>query len=118
MSTSLSLPTRRAHSGPRNRFARSAIAVMHFVQRYALSAIFLVGLVLVWQLVATAAGLQAYILPKPSSVVSAAITSDRSVLLSNAKTTLLEIVIGFGVAVVSGFLVAVLLASNRTIRRA
>ena len=118
--TSVSPVTRRAVARQKVHHYLTSFCsrMLRWFRAYSLSLIFIVSLGGVWQLVATISGLQSYILPKPSSIIYAAVASDRSVLLANAQTTLFEIVVGFVLAVASGFLVAVLLASNRMIRSA
>lgn len=71
-----------------------------------------------WQLVATVAGLQSYILPSPWAVLQSALGNELGNLLTATKTTVSEILVGFVAAVVTGAAFAVILTSSRTLRRA
>jgi len=88
------------------------------VKLYAPAAGLLVGLVALWQLIAAVAGIQSYVLPTPSSVLADAFGSDRSVLLTAASTTVIEILVGFGIAVSGGFVLSTLLVHSRIVNRA
>ena len=71
-------------------------------------AVFLGGIVL-WEVVVTALGLRAFILPRPSAIVSALVdnwSSDRYALLPSAQATLFEAVGGLVIGVTAGLLVA------------
>ncbi|MBA2300566.1 MAG: ABC transporter permease [Chloroflexi bacterium] len=71
-------------------------------------AVFLGGIVL-WEVVVTALDLRAFILPRPSAIVSALVdnwSSDRYALLPSAQATLVEAVGGLVIGVTAGLLVA------------
>jgi len=71
-------------------------------------AVFLGGIVL-WEVVVTALDLRAFILPRPSAIVSALVdnwSSDRYALLPSAQATLFEAVGGLVIGVTAGLLVA------------
>lgn len=69
-----------------------------------------------WQLYVDWSGILRVILPSPSDVVSYMI-SHWSLLIENAWPTLYQSLIGFGLAVVGGILIAVLITQFSTIRR-
>lgn len=74
------------------------------------------GLVLLWQLAAWAAGGQSYILPGPLLVAEAWI-DHRGVILDNAGTTMLEIVLGLGAGALLGACTALSMAASPSLRR-
>jgi ABC-type nitrate/sulfonate/bicarbonate transport system permease component len=80
----------------------------------------LVGL---WQLAAAsgfmadALGLEEFLVPSPSEIADV-LWQDRDLILDNAGTTLVEIVAGFGLALLCGLSVGVALRSSDLVRRA
>ncbi|MBN8870222.1 MAG: ABC transporter permease [Solirubrobacterales bacterium] len=80
----------------------------------------LVGL---WQIAASSGfmadtlGLEEFLVPSPSEIADV-LWQDRSLILDNAGTTLVEIVAGFGLALLCGLAVGVALRSSDLIRRA
>lgn len=80
----------------------------------------LIGL---WQLAASSGfladvlGLEDFLVPAPSEILDV-LWQDRDLILDNAGTTLVEIVAGFGLALVCGLAVAVVFRSSDLVRRA
>jgi ABC-type nitrate/sulfonate/bicarbonate transport system permease component len=84
----------------------------------ALPALLLIGFVLLcWHVVATRTGLSSFILPSPLQVVQAG-WETREILLSAIGTTMLETVIGLGVAILLGILIAAAIDLSSFLRRA
>jgi len=79
--------------------------------------VFGVALLLVWQAYVAVSGVREGIVPSPVEVAHA-LLRDRGVLLSSAGTTLSEILLGYGVAVLVGVALAVAVSSSRVIGRA
>jgi ABC-type nitrate/sulfonate/bicarbonate transport system permease component len=70
-----------------------------------------------WQLGVAISAVHESILPSPLEVARALIR-DRSVLVSAAGTTLLEILLGYAIAIVLGVILAVLVTSSAIVERA
>lgn len=83
----------------------------------------LLALAGLWQLAASsgfladALGLEKFLVPSPTEILEV-LWRDRSLILDHAGTTLVEIVAGFGLALVCGFTVALLFRSSELVRRA
>ena len=71
----------------------------------------------VWELWVRLAGTPRWFLPPPS-VIADTIVTDRALLLHHAGVTLVEVVLGFGLALVAGIIVATLIDASRTLERA
>lgn len=69
---------------------------------------------LTWHLATTAGGIQATVLPAPLDVLSA-MTDNRQLLLDNVGYTLRTILIGFGLSVVIGVSLAVVMRASRVV---
>ena len=76
----------------------------------------LVALVAIWQVVSLATGLPAYILPSPAQTLAAG-CAQRTILASNALTTLGEMVLGFATGALLGVLCALAMAAAAPLRR-
>jgi len=76
-----------------------------------------VALFLLWELVVVAFAMPEFILPPPSQVF-AAIWEWRVPILDNAGRTLYTTVVGFGLAILAGLLLGVILGSSGAIYRA
>jgi ABC-type nitrate/sulfonate/bicarbonate transport system permease component len=76
-----------------------------------------VALLALWQGYVAVSGVRESILPSPIEV-GRALVRDRSLLLSSAWTTLSEILLGYGVAIVVGIALAVAVSSSRLVERA
>ncbi len=81
-------------------------------------ALLTVGMLLAfWQLYVQISGIRPTILPGPIRVISALLDYQEQIL-DHTRQTLLETLIGFGVALAAGFLFAVLLDLSPTLKRA
>lgn len=78
-----------------------------------LAAVLVLGL---WQLYASVGPVSSLTLPSPTEVASS-LAEERSLLLENTWVTVEEILIGFGLAIVIGFLLAVAIRSSRLVER-
>jgi NitT/TauT family transport system permease protein len=77
---------------------------------------FLVGLLVVWQLVTALGRVEAYLLPAPSLIVEAIWADLRSgALLNNGGVTLYEAVLGFVLGSLAGFVLGVLISQSRAL---
>jgi ABC-type nitrate/sulfonate/bicarbonate transport system permease component len=70
-----------------------------------------------WQLYVASSGVREQIVPSPLEVARA-LARDRAVLASGAGTTIEEILIGYGVAIVVGVTLALAISSSRLVERA
>jgi len=83
----------------------------------------LAGLVGLWQLAASSGfmadslGLEQFLVPSPSEIADV-LWRDRELIIDQAGTTLVEILAGFGIALLSGTTVAILFRSSNLVRRA
>jgi len=93
--------------GPAKRWAAQA----------APPAVLLAAIVAGWEWAVRAFGIPFYILPAPSRIARLAV-ADRGLLLGEAAVTLLEILLGFGIALVVGIGLALLIFTSRTVERA
>ena len=73
------------------------------------------GLILIWQAVIWATGVEPFILPTPVSV-AVSLWEDGSYLLDNAAVTLVEILLGLAFGVLFGLWTALAMAFNRHLR--
>lgn len=80
-------------------------------------ALLLAAIIGAWEWGVRALDVPFYILPAPSRIVALAVT-ERALLMDQAAVTLLEIFLGFGIALVVGIGLALLIFSSRTIERA
>jgi putative hydroxymethylpyrimidine transport system permease protein len=85
--------------------------------RVLLPAAVLLALVGAWEVYVDTGGVSSFVLPAPHSV-AAALWEDRALLWSNFKTTAVEVVLGIGLALLTGFLAAVAMHFSLTLRRA
>lgn len=76
----------------------------------------LLALVAIWQVVSLATGLPAYILPSPAQTLAAG-WAQRTILASNALTTLGEMALGFATGALLGVLCALSMAAAAPLRR-
>lgn len=81
-------------------------------------AIVLVLLIVLWQVLVTVLNVPAFILPKPSEIVSQLVSRWSTQLASATFVTLQEVVIGFAVALVAALLIATVLHMSVAGRRA
>jgi putative hydroxymethylpyrimidine transport system permease protein len=87
------------------------------MRRYGLTALALLGFVLLWQLVASLPGVDNLLLASPVETVRA-LGDDASLLLDNTGVTLLEIFLGLGVAFVLGVAAGIVMHLVRPLRDA
>jgi ABC-type nitrate/sulfonate/bicarbonate transport system permease component len=80
-------------------------------------ALLIVFVLVVWQLVTAASGLSAFILPSPLQVIQAGIRSQAR-LAGAIGTTLLETVLGLGIALALGVALAAVMDFSQWLRRA
>jgi ABC-type nitrate/sulfonate/bicarbonate transport system permease component len=99
---------------PRPRFERAGRALWSRVVPPVLFGAALIGL---WELYVAVSGVGEATLPSPVAVARA-LVRDRGTLVSGAGTTLAEIALGFGLAIVVGVALAVLVSSSRAAERA
>ncbi len=77
----------------------------------------LVSVLIVWQLATTLAKVPAYLLPSPSSI-AAALYNYSGILLAHAGVTVMEIIVGFALAVLIGVPLATLICYSDALDRA
>src|SRR3712207_6313465 len=87
------------------------------LRRYGPAALLLLALVALWQGVASLGSVDDLTLASPGETVQA-FGDDGSLLLDNALTTLLEVVLGLTLAVVLGAAAAIAMHLRRTVRDA
>src|SRR3984885_12504303 len=78
--------------------------------------LFVVGSLLIWQLICTGFNIPNFLLPRPSVVVQAFVTQFNPIM-ENSWDTLVRTVIGFILAVVLGAILGVAIGSSRLIYR-
>ncbi len=78
--------------------------------------LFFVGILLVWQILVLLFNIPEYLLPKPTSIISEIITNFSS-LLTHTGITMFEAIIGYIIANLIGFSVAVIFAHSKTIEK-
>jgi NitT/TauT family transport system permease protein len=78
--------------------------------------LFVVGLLLVWQLICAGFGIPSFLLPRPSVVVQA-LVAQFGPIMENSLDTLVRTIIGFLLAVVLGALLGIAIGSSRLIYR-
>ena len=79
-------------------------------------ALIFLGVIVVWEGVTRLRDIKAYLLPSPS-LIAGRILADWPILFSNLKVTLLEILLGFGLAFVVAIGIGALLAYSSAFRR-
>jgi ABC-type nitrate/sulfonate/bicarbonate transport system permease component len=78
----------------------------------------LIGVVLAaWELVVRVRDIEAWLLPSPS-LIARTLVDERQLLLDNAWVTLSEVLLGFGLAVVVGVFLGILIANVPVVSRA
>lgn len=92
-------------------------AVAGFARRWAPPVLLLAALVATWELVVRVAAVPAWLLPAPSAVAGTMV-AERDLLLANARVTLVEVLAGFGLALVVGLALAFLIDASSTLDRA
>ncbi len=93
------------------------------MKRWLPSLLVVVALIAIWQaaarwdLLADALEIEPFLVPAPSDVADS-LWNDRELLADNAQATLVEILLGFLIAAVTGFVFAVVMHSSDVLRRA
>ena len=87
------------------------------MRRWLLVALLLAAFVAVWQIVASLPSVDDLTLASPAETLRA-LRDDRSLLLDNAGTTLVEVLIGLAISVVAGVAFAVAMHLSRALREA
>jgi ABC-type nitrate/sulfonate/bicarbonate transport system permease component len=88
-----------------------------WVWRWGPAVLIVLAFVALWQLYVQISGIRPTVLPGPLRVLTA-LADFQDVILENTLQTLLETVVGFGVALAGGFLFAVLLDQSPLLKRA
>ncbi len=101
-------------SAGRQRLVRADAAIL---RRWAPPLLLLAVLVAIWELVVRLLAVPAWLLPAPSAVAHT-MGAERDLLLGNARVTLLEVVVGFALALTVGLLLAFLIDASPTLDRA
>lgn len=78
--------------------------------------LFFTGILLVWEILVLAFKIPEYLLPKPTSIISEIIINFSS-LLTHTGITMFEAIIGYIIANIIGFSVAVIFAHSKTIEK-
>lgn len=87
------------------------------LRRIGVPALFAVLVLGAWQVYAAASGIGSATLPSPTDVASA-LASNFSLLMSNAGTTLAEVLLGYAAAIAIALPIAALIRSSRLVERA
>jgi ABC-type nitrate/sulfonate/bicarbonate transport system permease component len=93
-----------------------ALVAWRLVRGHLVSAAVVVGLLAVWEVVVAVFDIKTYVLPAPASIVSKAVT-DADILLPNLRVTIVEMLLGFGLAAVVGVGLGILIAGSAVFRR-
>ena len=81
------------------------------------SLLIVVGILVVWEAYVRVFDVQTWLLPAPSDI-GAALLGDAGLLWRHTRVTLLEILVGFGLALASSVLLATSIGMSRTLERA
>lgn len=87
------------------------------LSRWILPALLLLSLGVGWEIAVRLTDTPKWMLPAPSDIARA-FRDDRSMLLEHTRVTFIEVIIGFGIALVAGILAGVAIDSSRIIERA
>lgn len=87
------------------------------VASWAPPAVLLAGFVVLWELAVRVSGVPSWLLPAPSAVATTLVV-ERDLLLTNARATLTEVLVGFALALVVGLLLAVAIDASPLLDRA
>jgi putative hydroxymethylpyrimidine transport system permease protein len=86
------------------------------VRTYGPAALLILALIGIWEAAARLLKIEDYLLPAPDQIVST-LYDERSTLGSATLLTLTELLVGLGMAIVAGLLIAFLLHASATVRR-
>lgn len=87
------------------------------MRQITLPAIFLLAVIVAWEVVTRAMGIPEYLLP-PASTIAARIVENAGSLATHAAITMIEAVLGFMIANIVGFFVGILCAHSRYVEKA
>ena len=107
---------RQPGSSPLDAVPAVATRVRHMA-RWLGPALLVAALIAIWQGAVVLFDIPAWKLPAPSAI-AAELVASRALFLKHTWVTLLEVVLGFSAALVTGVLLATLIAYYRTLRRA
>lgn len=79
--------------------------------------LFIVGLLLIWEMIIELGAIEKYIMPAPSDIIMALFKDFRS-MLPHIITTLYESVIGFGIAVILAVILAIIMDLMPMVKKA
>jgi len=88
-----------------------------FVIRWIPPLLILVILLLIWEVAVRVADTPRWLLPPPSAIFES-FRTDHALLLHHTRVTLIEVLLGFGVALVAGIMVGIAIDSSRVLERA
>jgi ABC-type nitrate/sulfonate/bicarbonate transport system permease component len=91
--------------------------VSELIRRWSLPILLLAALLLAWEVAVHLTDTPAWMLPKPSAVYTA-FRENQSLLWRHTRVTLLEVVLGFSVALVAGVSIGVAIDSSTLLDRA
>ena len=77
----------------------------------------LLGLVLAWETWVRIADTPRWMLPPPSAIIES-FRTDYGLLLRHTRVTLIEVLLGFGLALIAGLLTGIMIDSSRILERA
>mgnify|MGYP000682834001 FL=1 len=78
--------------------------------------LFLIGILVIWEILVLLLNIPEYLLPKPTRIISEIITNFDH-LLNHTGVTMLEAIIGYIIANVFGFIIAVIFAHSKTVEK-
>ena len=87
------------------------------VRRWLPALIIVFGILVVWEAYVRIFDVQTWLLPAPSAI-GVALVEDAGLLWRHTRVTLSEIIVGFGLALASGVLLATAIGMSRTLERA
>ena len=96
--------------------SRRRVSAGHLVREHLLPILVVLALIGIWQAVVAIFDIKTYVLPAPSEIVSTAV-SDADLLLPNLRVTIVEMLLGFGLATIVGVGLGILIASSAVFRR-
>lgn len=89
---------------------------MRRARTYGPAALLIVVFIGVWEAASRGLKIQDYLLPAPDQIVTT-LVEEHAILSSAALVTLTEVVVGLGIAITAGLLIAFLLHASATVRR-
>ena len=111
-----------AGSGESERLPQGVRVTAHrdlgnFVRQWLPSLLIVVGILAAWEAYVRVFDVQTWLLPAPSDI-GAALYGDAGLLWRHTRTTLSEIIVGFGLALACGVALATAIGLSRTLERA